>query len=150
VTATDRAALQVSAHLLLAELACKDGTPYPPEWIGLRAVPLSDEFEKVRAVIGKPIVIDSAYRTAAYNATCKGSAKNSQHIQGRALDMRPTGGVTVAQLYDVVRSVANDPASAIYGIGRYPTFVHMDIRPPRPDGKLTCWQGSRAWAEVKA
>lgn len=141
-------ALQVTSHVALAELDCKDGTPYPAEWLETRAKPLAQEFEKIRAEVGKPIIIGSAYRTPAYNRKVGGAA-NSQHCQGRALDLYPPKGWTVDDFYNVIRSVASRSDSKIYGLGKYPTFVHIDIRPPRADGRLTVWRGSRAWAELK-
>lgn len=137
-----------SPHLTWKELACKDGTPYPAVWRPSRAVTLAAEFEAVRALVGRPVRIGSAYRTPAHNKAIGGAAR-SQHVEGRALDLYPPTGVSVQQLYDLVRARAREEASAIYGIGKYPTFVHMDVRPPRPDGKLTVWAGVRAWAEVK-
>lgn len=136
-----------SKHLSWAELACKDGTPYPREWAD-RAAVLAAEFEAVRAVCGQPLVVLSAFRTAEHNRAI-GGARNSQHVQGRALDVKPPKGWTVARLYDVIRSRAGMAASAINGIGIYGGFVHFDIRPLRADGRLTVWRGTRAWAEAR-
>ena len=138
-----------SKHLSWAELACKDArrTPYPTEWRD-RAVALAAEFEAIRAAVGVPLRIGSAYRTPEHNRSVGGS-KASQHVQGRALDLYPPTGMSVGQLYAVCRERARVAESQIHGIGIYPTFVHIDIRPPRADGKLTVWHGSRAWAEVR-
>ena len=137
-----------SQHLSWRELSCKDGTAYPVEWRVSRAVPLAIEFERIRAAVGRPIVVGSAYRTPTHNRNV-GGARNSQHVQGRALDLYPPRGWTVTRLFEVVRAVAADPASRIFGIGEYPSFVHLDIRPAPPHGQLIRWRGSRAWAEVK-
>lgn len=140
----------VTPHIKWSELACKDAsrTPYPEHWRVSRALPLAVEFERIRAAVGKPVVVASAYRTKTYNASV-GGARHSQHVQGRALDLIPPKGWNVDRFFAVVRAVASQAESAIYGLGRYPTFVHIDIRPPRPDGRLTIWRGTRAWAEVK-
>lgn len=114
-------------------------------WRKDRAKQLAIEFERVRAAVGLPLKVLSAYRTEPWNKKV-GGAKNSQHIQGRALDLRPPKGWTVDRLYKVIREIAHLPESQIRGLGKYPTFVHMDIR---PGDKLTVWQGKRAWAEVK-
>lgn len=135
-----------SPHLSWKELACKDGTPYPAEWQD-RAAVLAAEFEAIRAAVGKPIVIGSAYRTRSWNHKV-GGAKKSQHVEGRALDLYPPDGMTVDDLYVICRRRAQEPGSKLGGIGRYPSFVHVDIRPS--DGHLVCWHGARAWAEVKA
>lgn len=136
-----------SAHLSWAELGCKDGTLYPQEWWATRALVLAKAFEAVRAAVGKPIVIGSAYRTPAYNRRI-GGATHSQHCQGRALDLYPPKGWTLQAFYAAIRTVALSHTSGIHGLGRYPTFVHLDIR-PRADGMVTVWSGRRAWAELK-
>jgi uncharacterized protein YcbK (DUF882 family) len=134
-----------SPHLSWKELACKDGTPYPAEWRTTRAVTLAAEFEIVRAAVGKPLTIGSAYRTPAHNRKV-GGAKASQHMQGRALDLYPPMGMTVDELYRICRLRAVEKSSFICGLGLYPTFVHIDIRPSH---QLHAWKGSRAWAELK-
>ena len=135
-----------SPHLSWSELGCKDGTPYPQRFIddGRIAI-LAREFERVRIQVGQPIVIGSAYRTPTYNKKIGGAPK-SQHVEGRALDLYPPKGMTVEALYSVVHAIAKDDASAICGLGKYPTFVHMDVR---PSNRLTIWHGSRAWADEK-
>ena len=138
-----------SPHLSWSELACKDAahTPYPSEWRETRAPVLAAEFEAIRAAVGAPVRIGSAYRTPAHNRSV-GGAKASQHMQGRALDLYPPTGMTVARLYELCRLRAALSESAIGGIGRYPTFVHIDTR-PLANQRLTVWNGSRAWAEEK-
>jgi len=138
-----------SAHLSWSELACKDEahTPYPEEWRETRAVTLATEFEAIRAAVGAPVRIGSGYRTPAHNRAVGGS-KASQHMEGRALDLYPPTGMSIGRLYLICRDRARVEESAIGGIGRYPTFVHIDVR-PMVNGRLILWQGSRAWAEDK-
>lgn len=140
-----------SPHLSWKELACKDEarTPYPAQWRETRAVTLAQEFEAIRRVIGFPIRIGSAYRTPAHNVKVGGS-KQSQHMEGRALDLYPPTGFTMDRFYELIRGYAGTTVSKIYGLGRYPVFVHVDVRPKPEHGRLIVWQGSRAWAEVKA
>lgn len=126
-----------SPHLYWSELACHDGTPYPAAWREDRAVTLAREFEAVRELVGLPILVTSAYRTPAWNRRI-GGARASQHMQGRALDLTPVKGVTVAQLYRAVMMRARDPQSKIRGVGRYRNFVHMDVRPAV---RLAEWKG---------
>lgn len=138
--------MRLSPHLTLGELACKDGTSYPPRWIESRARPLAAAFERVRTLCGdRPIVVLSAYRTEAHNRLVRG-ARHSQHVQGRALDLRPPNGLSVEDLHNRVMAAAVETGSQIRGVGRYPTFVHMDIRPSLT---LVHWvHGSRAAADV--
>lgn len=124
-----------SPHLTWDELACHDAlrTPYPVHWRASRAVLLAREFEAVREALARragrdiPLVVNSAYRTAAYNAAIGGSPR-SQHVQGRALDLRPVDPRYLDDLYDVIRRRA-EAVLAIRGVGRYATFVHLDTRP---------------------
>src|SRR5690606_36907248 len=55
-------------------------------------------------------------------------------------------GWTVDDLYKVVHAIGKDHRTLVCGVGKYPTFVHMDIR---PGDRLIVWHGSRAWAETK-
>jgi uncharacterized protein YcbK (DUF882 family) len=118
-----------SPHLTWKELACKDGTPYPVNWRENRAVVLAREFEEIRRLCGgKPIVVLSAYRTVVYNRKI-GGAKYSQHIQGRALDLRPPAGMPVSVFHHRILQYAKAGESKLRGLGLYATFVHVDIRP---------------------
>lgn len=138
-----------SPHLSWSELACNNATktPYPSEWRESRAHYLADEFEKIRVACGGvPITVGSAFRTPAYNASIPKAAKNSQHMQGRALDLYPPRDMSVAEFYSRIRTVAMSDFSSIRGLGRYPSFVHVDIR-PIANNRLVVWSGARAWAE---
>jgi uncharacterized protein YcbK (DUF882 family) len=125
-----------SKNLSWRELACKDGTPYPQEWRKNRAIILAEVFELIRAACGdKSISVLSAYRSYLHNKKI-GGAKNSQHLQGRALDLRPPDGYTVNEFYEIIKLIS--PLTAIRGIGKYKTFVHVDIRPTA----MTYWFGT--------
>jgi uncharacterized protein YcbK (DUF882 family) len=114
-----------SAHLSWSELACRDRirTPYPLDWRETRAVELAEAFEALRAAVGLPLVVLSAYLTRAYNRAV-GGAPNSQHLQGRALDLAPPDGWSPIALLAVTQDIP-----AIRGLGLYDTFVHIDVRP---------------------
>lgn len=129
-----------SPHLYWSELACKDGTPYPDAFIrDGRVYKLSRAFEYVRHICGgKTIAINSAYRTPEWNRKI-GGARNSQHVEGRALDMVPPAGFTVRGFYDLIR--ANHREAGINGIGLYQTFVHIDVRQTEND-RLVVWSGN--------
>jgi uncharacterized protein YcbK (DUF882 family) len=127
-----------SKHVSWTELQCKDGTGYPDKYRLTRLPQLLSAFETIRAAFGdKPITILSAYRTPEYNKKI-GGARFSQHIEGRALDLRPPNGISVDEFFEVIRKFA--PELKIGGIGKYPTFVHIDTR---PSDKLVIWHGSR-------
>lgn len=131
--------IRPSAHLTWAELACKDGTPYPEAWRATRGLTLAGVFETIREVCGnRPIRVLSAYRSPAHNRAI-GGARHSQHVEGRALDLKPPSGMTVAAFHARIRAMAETDLR-IGGVGRYRTFVHVDIRPR--GARLAVWSGS--------
>lgn len=126
-----------SKNLSWKELACKDGTPYPEQFkLDGRVFKLAVVFEDIRALWGLPIIIDSAYRSPDHNKKI-GGARNSQHVLGRALDLRPPKGISIDEFYQAIKN--NVDAFGIHGLGKYSTFVHVDIR---PTDKLVAWSGS--------
>lgn len=126
-----------SSHLSWKELACKDGTPYPSQFIlDGRIFRLAAVFEDIRALYRKPITILSAYRTIAHNKKV-GGAEHSQHLYGRALDLKPPTGISIEKFYNDIKRNSN--YMGIHGLGKYATFVHIDIR---PTSKLITWDGS--------
>lgn len=80
--------------------------------------------KKVRNNFGKPLIIESAYRSPEYNAALRkksnGVAKNSQHMKCAAIDFR-IDGVSIGRLARYVRSLPE-----IGGVGVYKGWVHMD------------------------
>ena len=65
-----------------------DNTPQNEHLMNLKR--LAAFLESLRAVLGKPISINSAYRSPQVNAAIKGS-KTSQHCHGTAADIRVSG-----------------------------------------------------------
>lgn len=84
---------------------------------------LVEALEAFRKAVGKPIIVDSAYRCAVNNAAV-GGAKSSQHLLGNAADIR-VKGMTAAQLERIAHSI-----HTINGIGRndFKQFLHIDVR----------------------
>ena len=125
-----------------SELACKDRlkTPYPLDWRDTRAVVLAGAFEALRARIGGvPLVVLSAYRTPAHNRAV-GGVPESQHVQGRALDLRPPKGWTPIELAAVAQDIP-----AIRGLGIYDTFLHLDVREAE---HLVVWNDRKGTADT--
>ena len=128
-----------STHLTWAELACHDvaRTPYPARWRQSRARRLATVFEAIRHACGDhPLRVLSGYRTPAHNRAV-GGARNSQHVQGRAIDLAPPRGWSVKRFHAVVRAVASEDPR-IGAVGYYRWGVHVDIR-ARRKGRLVAW-----------
>lgn len=106
------------------EFRCKDGTDTVMVDETLTVV-----LQCIREHFGKPVTITSGYRTAVHNAVV-GGAKSSQHLLGRAADIR-VEGVSVEDVAAYAESLMPDWG----GMGRYPVkagratgWVHVDTR----------------------
>jgi uncharacterized protein YcbK (DUF882 family) len=86
---------------------------------------LMSALRKVHDKYGKAVVIDSAYRSPAYNRMVSG-AKNSYHMSCMALDISVTG-VSKDALRDYVRTLPEIGGVGIYASGS----IHMDTGPVR-------------------
>ncbi len=84
-----------------------------------------DKLQKLRNILGKPLLITSAYRSEAHNRAV-GGASRSQHRLAKAFDVRMDN-----QDPQHFESVAK--AVGFTGIGHYPKsgFMHIDTGPAR-------------------
>jgi len=70
-----------------------------------------------------PVLVNSWYRDPAYNARI-GGVTNSMHLTGGAADVVKIG-FTPDEVADMLE---RHPDSDKFGIGRYRSFTHIDIR----------------------
>ena len=80
------------------------------------------QLQRIHDYFKKPVKINSAYRTPAYNASV-GGAGESFHTKGQAADI-VVSGVSTQRVYDYCANTLNLP-----GVGRYAAkgFVHIDV-----------------------
>jgi uncharacterized protein YcbK (DUF882 family) len=109
--------IKVSENFSLHEFQCKDGSQLVK--VDERLV---EKLQKLRDMVGKPIIIQSGYRTPEYNKKVGGAA-DSQHVKGTAADIS-IKGMNVEDLAMLAEKVGFD------GIGIYTKqgFVHVDVR----------------------
>lgn len=119
----------LTANFKVKEFASKDGQ----DKLALH-LPMIRQIQKIRDHFGKPVTINSGYRSKAHNKKV-GGASNSFHVKGRAFDI-VVKGVRPA---DVARYASQ---IGIKGVIQYNTFTHVDSRPTRywardNNGKVT-------------
>jgi uncharacterized protein YcbK (DUF882 family) len=138
-------------HFTVEELRCHSGEPYP-EAFADRLPELMALLDAIRDAWGGPIEVVSGYRSPAHNAELMaldevrgvhGVASGSQHVDGRAADLRPKGAGDASVLYRLVRGLQGaGKLPQLGGIGLYPrsNWTHVDTF-HAPDGHLRTWFG---------
>ena len=109
--------IQLSANFKVKEFACKDNSDtvfISPDLVLV--------LQKIRSHFGKPITINSAYRTTSHNKKVNGSPK-SQHLFGMAADI-VVRGVNPKDVAAFAETLLPNTG----GIGIYKTFTHVDVR----------------------
>lgn len=86
------------------------------------------KIQALRSKVGKPIKINSGYRTEEHNQEV-GGVVNSQHRLGKAADIVVSG-------YSPEKIASLAEEVGFRGIGIYPTFTHIDTRDQK-----TKWRG---------
>lgn len=130
-------------HFKPSELACRH-CGMLPETLDEE---LLDKLELLRALIGKPLKVNSGHRCRAHNLAVGGAAY-SQH-KNLAVDLSLVGHDPRA-LYNA------SIALGFLGIGLGDSFIHLDMRRKidghQPSRKLTIWYysvgGKRKWQEL--
>jgi len=105
----------ITENFKVREFACKDGS---------NTVLIDDKLavllQEIREHFGKPVIINSAYRTEEHNENVGGAA-NSYHLYGKAADIQ-IKGVSPVEIAQYAESLG------VKGIDLYGTFVHVDTR----------------------
>lgn len=108
---------KVGQHFKVKEFACHDGSQVV--FIDSHLVSILDI---LRNEIGKPVIINSGYRTPTRNKEV-GGAKYSYHMRGMAADIR-ANGMTPKELANKLNKIVPDEC----GIIVYQNWVHFDVR----------------------
>ena len=92
---------------------------------------LLDALQRFRDYLGVPLHVNSGCRCEKHNAA-EGGDKNSMHLYGKAADIwaDDISAQDLARLAEVIPEFSNG------GIGRYATFIHVDVR-----GRKARWRG---------
>lgn len=103
------------SNFKVKEFACKDGSDKI-----LIDMELVEKLQVIRDRVGKPVTVNSGYRTATHNAKVGGATK-SQHLLGKAADIKVSGypAETLAVIAEEV---------GFRGIGIYTWGIHVDTR----------------------
>ena len=109
------------AELTITDHRTLDNTPDPAARANLQRLAVFLELVKDR-LGGRPIMVNSAYRSAAVNAAC-GSRETSQHRLGCAADVRVPGMTPDA----VVRAVMASGLAYDQIIREFDAWTHISL-----------------------
>lgn len=84
-----------------------------------------DRLQKLRTLVGKPLILNSAYRSPEHNRAVGGASK-SEHMQGIAFDVSMTN-------HNPIAFAAAAEQCGFKGFGHYPgsNFMHIDTAAKR-------------------
>ena len=111
-----------------SEFDCRCGCTMPDD-VYENVKKVAAQLQVVRDYVGVPVRINSAYRCINHNRSI-GSKDTSQHVLGKAVDIT-IDTFNADQTYKIIINLLNNPVLQgvnFNGIGRYNTFVHLDIR----------------------
>lgn len=117
--------MRLTKNFELKEFSCKDGTNVPDELME-NCIELAENLQKIRDYFGRPLIINSAYRTESHNKKV-GGVSNSQHLKCKAADIK-IKGVSIKELSNAIFTLIERGEIKQGGVGVYKTFVHYDIR----------------------
>lgn len=120
--------MQLSEHFSLSELTASetavrlnlDNTA--PDTVIANLERLARLLEDVRKILGKPVMINSAYRGPAVNEAVKGK-KTSQHLIGCAADIRVPG----MSPDEVCRAIIKSDIQFDQLIREYDSWTHISV-----------------------
>lgn len=109
--------------------------------IALKAT--AEMLQVIRDHYNRPVVVHSAFRSAALNKAIGGAAR-SQHLTGQAADFH-VDGVPLREVFDWIRSESGIAFGQLIleGPSGHPTWIHLSLGPPwrstRRSGQVLTW-----------
>jgi uncharacterized protein YcbK (DUF882 family) len=97
----------------------------PPIQLWHEITPALFLLDNLRQGLGVPLVLDSTYRSPAYNDAV-GGAPRSYHKKNMAIDFH-SPRLSPQVLYNRLKAI-RDAKGFRGGLAKYPTFVHVDTR----------------------
>jgi uncharacterized protein YcbK (DUF882 family) len=90
-----------------------------------------DRLQRIRSVMGEPLVVSSGYRCPAYNARISSTGRNGPHTLGEAADIAVQGEKAHSLLKHAMQAGFTGIGVQQKGDGR---FIHLDTltHGPRP------------------
>ena len=117
--------MRLTPNFTLSEFASRCGRPTPASVIP-RIKELAENLQVLRNELGRPIRINSGYRSPEHNAAVNG-APASRHVVGDGADIVVTG-MTPAQVAMTIERLINEGRMRQGGLKAYATFTHYDCR----------------------
>lgn len=114
---------RLSTNFRVREFVCRDKS----DLIKIDTA-LVSLLQQVRDHFDKPVIIVSGYRSQSYNTAIRG-AKSSQHLYGKAADIR-ISGIKPRQIAEFVEGLSPG-GLGLYEYGGTEGFVHVDTRTKR-------------------
>ena len=140
--------MNLSEHFTLEELTFTNHREYDntPNQIQIDNLTRLAEFlETVRTLLGKPIMIDSAFRSPEVNHAV-GSTSVSQHLRGCAADIR-VPGMTPAEVVKAIYDADLPYDQLILELGwTHISIPNTDDMMPRNMALIIDKQGTRSYA----
>lgn len=99
-----------------------------PDFVKKNIEKLADNLQILRDLVGR-LDLTNAYRCKYHNADV-GGATNSQHLKGKAADIK-SKTLSPNEMAQMVDDLMKSESFELGGVGIYNTFTHVDIRGTR-------------------
>lgn len=145
----------ITPHFPWLEAQCHDGGEIPDgvkpdiRRVAMVMERIREEWAKTRADGQSAALIpNSWYRSPSYNKAIGGAAK-SRHMLGDAVDFHPVSRLDIPRLIVLIENMLEDgKLPEVGGFGKYVGWVHIDLRPRKPNGSIARWLGKGVGSET--